>query len=223
MFRAHGTERVPENLVAPRAAIDDTAHVTHSGQIGERGIQTRKRLIEAMLGLVNEGGMPVVASVRSIASRAGVTEAVLYRYFPTKDAMFREVWETTLAAMVEQKRLLLEGPPKDPADLLRAWTRITYQQFDQDPAAFHFVLLSEGTAVWREEALYSIQGELLGAWMKSTIHGDLLSPLDHETALHCVVDLLLAVPRRIRIGCTSGPALDHVESTMTAMTRVLGI
>lgn len=76
-------------------------HVVGVGQIGERGIQTRKRLIEAMLGLVNEGGMPVVVSVRAIASREGVTEAVLYRYFPTKDAMFPEVWDTAHASMVE--------------------------------------------------------------------------------------------------------------------------
>jgi hypothetical protein len=54
-----------------------------------------------MLGLVNEGGMPVVVSVRAIASREGATEAVLYRYFLTKDAMFPEVWDTAHASMVE--------------------------------------------------------------------------------------------------------------------------
>ncbi|MBT5382593.1 MAG: TetR/AcrR family transcriptional regulator [Phycisphaerae bacterium] len=176
-----------------------------------------------MLGLVNEGGMPVVASVRSIASRAGVTEAVLYRYFPTKDAMFREVWETTLTAMVEQKRSLLENPLENPAELLRNWIRITYEQFDQDPAAFHFVFLSEGTAAWRKDAVYSVQGELLGAWLESTIPTEQFAPLDQMAALHCVVDLMLAVPRRIRDGCTDGPAIAHVDYTVAAITRVLGI
>jgi AcrR family transcriptional regulator len=197
--------------------------VASSGQIGARGIQTRRRLIEAMLELVNEGGMPVAASVRSIARRAGVTEAVLYRYFPTKDAMFREVWETTLAPMVEQKRVLLAEASGSPAEVLRDWIRITYEHFDRDPSAFHFVFLSEGTADWRDDPVYGVQGDLLGNWMVDVLDLGRLKPLSHTRALHCFADLLLAVPRRIRHGDLDGPATAYVEETLAASTRVLGI
>lgn len=39
------------------------------------------------------------------------------------------------------------------------WVRITHEQFDYDPAAFHCVFLSECTAVWRQNAVCSMQGE----------------------------------------------------------------
>ncbi len=198
-------------------------HLASSGHTGERGIQTRGRLIEAMLGIINEGGIPASASVRSIARRAGVTEAVLYHYFPTKDAMFREVWETTLAPMVEQKRALLSAAAGSTSDVLRDWIRITYEQFDGDPAAFHFVFLSEGTANWREDPIYGIQGDLLGNWMATALDAARIAPLSHSRALHCFVDLLLGVPRRIRHGDLDGPATAYVDETLAASLRVLGI
>ncbi|MDP6602308.1 MAG: TetR/AcrR family transcriptional regulator [Phycisphaerales bacterium] len=175
-----------------------------------------------MLELVNEGGMPAAASVRSIARRASVTEAVLYRYFPTKDAMLREVWETTLAPMVKQKRDLLAVPSESPAKVLGDWIQITYEQFDRDPAAFHFVFLSEGTADWRDDPIYRVQGDLLGTWMASAFDAKQIAPLSHSRALHCFVDLLLGVPRGIRFGDLPGPATAHVEETLAASARVLG-
>ncbi len=212
-----------EVVVACRHLIGNNANVAISGQIGERGIQTRTRLIEAMLELVNEGGLPAAASVRSIARRAGVTEAVLYRYFPAKEAMLREVWETTLKPMAEQKRALLAEASGSPTEVLQDWIRITYEQFDQNPAAFHFVFLSDGTANWREDPIYSVQGELLGNWMTGVLDPARIAPLSHTRALHCFVDLLLAVPRRIRSGDLDGPAIAYVDETLAASIRVLGI
>jgi hypothetical protein len=37
------------------------------------------------------------------------------------------------------------------------------------------------------------------------------------------VDLLLAVPRRIRSGDLDGPAIAYVDETLAASIRVLGI
>jgi hypothetical protein len=71
--------------------------------------------------------------------------------------------------------------------------------------------------------VYSVQGELLGALLKSTVPTEQFAPLDHKSAQNCVVDLLLAVPRRIRDGCTDGPAIAHVDYIVAAITRVLGI
>jgi AcrR family transcriptional regulator len=175
-----------------------------------------------MLELVNEGGMPAAASVRSIVRRAGVTEAVLYRYFPTKDAMLREVWETTLAPMVKQKRGLLDDCSESPAEVLEAWIQITYEQFDRDPAAFHFVFLSEGTANWRDDPIYRVQGDLLGTWMASALDAKQIAPLSYSRAVHVFVDLLLGVPRSIRFGELTGPATAHVKETLAASARVLG-
>ena len=194
-----------------------------SGQIGERGLQTRQRLVEAMLELVNEGGMPVSASVRSIAKRAGVTEAVLYRYFPTKEAMLKEVWDRALAPMVVEKQLLLDSAPSDPAHVLGAWIRITYEHFDRDPAAFHYVFLSEGTATWRDLPGYRVQRNLLRNWLTKELDESAFQSFTIDQALDCFIDVLLGVAKRIRSGDMEGPAVDHCEVTLTAAKRLFGL
>jgi AcrR family transcriptional regulator len=176
-----------------------------------------------MLSLVNEGGMPVAASVRSIARRAGVTEAVLYRYFPNKEAMFREVWDSVLAPMVEEKRRLLNRASSNPREVLRGWIQITYEHFDQDPAAFHYVFLSEGTADWRRDPAYAVQGELFGAWLSEWIQQDDLAPLCPRRAMNYFAALLLSVPRQIRREDLNAPAVDHIDETLLAAERLLGM
>jgi len=197
--------------------------VVNGAKIGARGTRTRQRLIDAMLDLVNEGGMPVAASVRQIARRAGVTEAVLYRYFPNKDAMFREVWDAALAPMVEQKRVLLQDSTGSPVEILRDWIRISYEHFDQDPAAFHYVFLSEGTADWRDDPAYSVQGDLFGDWLSQVIPTESLKPLSHTRSRDYFVALLLSVPCRIRHGGLQGPATAYVDETLVGACRLLGL
>ncbi len=174
-----------------------------------------------MLELVGEGGMPVAASVRSIARRAGVTEAVLYRYFPNKDAMFREVWESTLAPMASEKQRLLDETGDDVAKTLKAWIEITYRHFDDDPAAFHYVCLSEGTAVWRSDPAYSMQSTLFADWLASQVDEKRMAPLTHARASDYFATILLSVPRRIRLGELDGPASSHVDETLAVAKRLL--
>ncbi|MDP7029215.1 MAG: TetR/AcrR family transcriptional regulator [Phycisphaerales bacterium] len=176
-----------------------------------------------MLQLVSEGGMPVAASVRSIARRAGVTEAVLYRYFPNKDAMFREVWDSTLAPMVEEKRQLLAAAESSAVDTLRSWIEISYRHFDQDPAAFHYVFLSEGTATWRSDPSYGVQSALLKAWLETHVDAAAIAPLSHERACDYFVSIMLSVPRRIRLGKLEGPASTHTAEALTVAQRLLGL
>jgi AcrR family transcriptional regulator len=191
--------------------------------IGKRGSQTRQRLIDSMLSLVNEGGIPAAASVRAIARRAGVTEAVLYRYFPNKEAMFREVWDTVLVPMVDEKRRLLECATGDPRAILRDWIRITYEHFDRDPAAFHYVFLSEGTAAWRQDPAYGVQGEIFGEWLSGVVQRDALGPLQYTRARDYFVSLLLSVPRHARAGDLDDPAVAHVDETLFAACRLFGL
>ena len=191
--------------------------------IGMRGTETRQRLVEAMLELVNEGGMPVAASVRSIARRAGVTEAVLYRYFPNKDAMFREVWSAVLAPMVQAKLALIESDEGPPEALLESWIRVTYQHFDADPAAFHYVYLSEGTAAWREDPAYRVQGDMLADWFAGVRPEAIQVGMTHARLKDYFVATLLSVPREIRLGALPGPACDHVEETLAVSRGIFGI
>ena len=53
---------------------------------------TRQRILDAVLDLVAEGGLTEV-SVPDVARRSGASVATIYRYFPTKDALFQAAAE----------------------------------------------------------------------------------------------------------------------------------
>ncbi len=184
---------------------------------------TIDRLIDSMLDLVHREG-PSAATVRAIAAGAGVTEAVLYRYFPGKDPMYREVWDRRLESMIDAKRALLERPDLAPAAVMRAWVHTTFEQFDADPAAFNFVFLCNSTGAWRRDtALFSMQSELFQAWITEAVPADTLEPLSPSDAARCIAGMLLAVPRGIVQGTLAGPAVAHAEGVTAGCSRLLGL
>jgi AcrR family transcriptional regulator len=96
---------------------------------------TRGALLTAARELFAAGGFERT-TVRAVAERAGVNQALLFRYFGNKEALFAEaVTEQALAP-------LSEGPPET---LLE---RILAAMFDDAPgsAMFFAVLRSEGRA-----------------------------------------------------------------------------
>lgn len=189
-------------------------------EVGSRGAETRRKLVNAMLDLVQEGGMPAGASVRSIARRAGVTEAVLYRYFPNKDAMFREVWGKTMSPMIEAKVALLANENQSPVETLRDWIQITYEHYDTDPARFHYVFLSEGTVAWRSQDEYQVQSCAMLKWLGEAVDVRALAPMSLETALAFFAAMLLAVPTRLGMGDAVGDATDYVNDVLEASVRL---
>lgn len=64
--------------------------------VGASGVETRQRIITAAMRSVAEVGYSR-ASIREIASAAGITSASLYHYFPTKAKLL----EATVAAIEE--------------------------------------------------------------------------------------------------------------------------
>jgi len=61
-----------------------------SRRLTRRGLKRRKDLLEAAMTLFAEVGFDG-ATTKAIAERSGVTEAVVFRYFPTKHDLFHEV------------------------------------------------------------------------------------------------------------------------------------
>ena len=54
-------------------------------------LATRERLVESTIALLQEGGY-AAASVGAITARSGVAAGTLYRHFPSKEALFVEVF-----------------------------------------------------------------------------------------------------------------------------------
>lgn len=62
---------------------------------------TRERLLAAAHALVAEGGY-AAASVAAIAARAGVATGALYRHFPSKAALFVELFRTVCGRELDE-------------------------------------------------------------------------------------------------------------------------
>lgn len=69
-----------------------------------RGVETERRLFASAIELMNEQGFEAT-TLRQIASRAGVTHALLYRYFPSKPAIVLALYETLSVSLVDSASL----------------------------------------------------------------------------------------------------------------------
>lgn len=81
----------------------------HRGAEAER----RQALITATLDCIAESGLQG-ATVRQIASRAGVTGGLIRHYFAGKDEMLQAAYRETMAAMIEAAETAAEMAGDDP-------------------------------------------------------------------------------------------------------------
>src|SRR4051794_20177865 len=65
------------------------------GRRGPRRALTEDEILDAALGLLDQGG-PAAASVRGIAAKVGVAPNAVYTYFPDKDAVIKALVEHLL-------------------------------------------------------------------------------------------------------------------------------
>ena len=69
---------------------------------------TREKILKAALEAFSEKGYEGV-SVDEIARRAGVKKALIYYYFPSKEDLFKEVWERSISELEEHLFKEIEG------------------------------------------------------------------------------------------------------------------
>jgi AcrR family transcriptional regulator len=79
--------------------------------------RNRLRLLEAARTAFTEAGTAV--SLEQVARQAGVGIGTLYRHFPTRDALFAEVYRNEVQKLCDRARELADSLP--PLDALRFW------------------------------------------------------------------------------------------------------
>jgi AcrR family transcriptional regulator len=79
------------------------------------GDERRKQILAASIGVFARLGYHG-ATTRAIAREAGVAEALLYRYFTNKQALFREAVELTSSRLVHGLREVLARHPDSPIE-----------------------------------------------------------------------------------------------------------
>ena len=80
----------------------------------------RDALIAAALDLVAESG-PAAATVRAIASKAGVTAGLIRHYFRSKEDLTRAAYQAHMARMTEDNFAMVDAAPNSPEARLAAF------------------------------------------------------------------------------------------------------
>lgn len=160
-------------------------------------------LMAAVLRVAGRG-RSADATVREITAEAGVTEAALYRHFPSKEALYDAVYDGLVSRMLPAKQAIAAGqlPLRDK---LSEWVRVSYAAYDADRAGFTFAVLDPPPGL-AELPRYQRQSNLLVTLLEQgQITGELRAmPLPHAIALF--VAIMLAIPRGINAGSFLGPA-----------------
>lgn len=108
----------------------------------EQAEATRERILAAMAELVEEGDGRVEAIPnRAIAARAGVTEMTVYRHFPGRETLLRELWTWR-----NRRAGVTAGMPEAAEDIPGKMAQL-YASFDAAPA---HILASISTPQGRE-------------------------------------------------------------------------
>jgi AcrR family transcriptional regulator len=96
---------------------------------------TRQRILDAVLDLVSEGRLTEV-SVPDVARRSGASVATIYRYFPTKDALFQ-------AAAEEPARRAAGELPREEIELGGEYLRTMWDAFAENMPLLRHQLASD--------------------------------------------------------------------------------
>jgi AcrR family transcriptional regulator len=179
----------------------------------------RDEIVAATVRLVSRQGVSG-ASIRQIATEAGVTEGALYRHFESKDDLCQQAYRQIVADMAEEKEQILKSVAPLPARL-REWIRLSYAYFDRYPEAFTYVVLTPYD--FAESDIANRQGRLLTAMLTDANRAGQLPDMDPALALSHFTGLMLNIPRLINDRVLLGPASQYVDAVAAAVWAVLGV
>ena len=192
--------------------------------------QERRSGRELKRGLILEAARKVFeaegldgASLRAIAAEAGYTPPALYFHFDSKEAIYAEVLQVSLASLSEVVGRAV-APKQDPAERLRAAALAFFDFYAANPRdldlgfyLFRGGMKPKGLGRERDEAL---NGALAAALQPITDAAEALGATRHDANIltvdifaHAAGLLLLAHTGRIRMFGLSAPELmaRHVE------------
>lgn len=94
-----------------------------SEETGERSLATQAEILNAAIDTFQQQGFHGT-SIRAIAARAGVSIALIYYHFPSKEAILRLLMLRVTEELAEALRRALDSAPADPRDRLSALVRV---------------------------------------------------------------------------------------------------
>ncbi|TCK30507.1 TetR family transcriptional regulator [Ancylobacter aquaticus] len=108
---------------------------------GRDGADTRARIEAVALELFAQKGV-AGTSVRDIALGVGVSEGALYRHFPSKEKLSRELFLTRYATLAAEI-CAIDAAERELERKLRAVVGLACALFDAEPALFAYLLIHQ--------------------------------------------------------------------------------
>lgn len=179
----------------------------------------KEKIISAAIAVVANHG-PEGASIRAIASLAGVSEGAIYKHFPSKEGLIQFIYQRIVEEMVQTKEEISKGPGSL-REKLDKWVGVTFDYYDQQPDAFILLYLTPHRFETVDPATMTRQGEMIKEMiMEAQTKGEVRA-LEPELALSHFIGIELSVPRLINEGRLSPPAGKYVSEVVDAVMRVL--
>lgn len=182
------------------------------------GRSTKDDLREAAIRLGVREGIEG-ASIRTIAREVGITEGAVYKHYANKDELIREAYTSVVEGMARDKSVLVKTDL--PFELaVRAWVKLTYEYFDENPEAFSYVLLMPHRMAERLGEIYTKQGRMFRAFLLRSMEEKQIREMDPELGVALFTGLVLNIPRLINDGSIQGPAVNYAGEISDAVMRV---
>jgi AcrR family transcriptional regulator len=96
-------------------------------------------ILDAALAVFAEQGYDA-ARVRQIAERAGVSDAALYRHYPSKEAVAEDLFATHMRRSAEAFQAIAQDTARSVEDRVKALARANLAERNEQPNAHAFVL-----------------------------------------------------------------------------------
>lgn len=99
------------------------------------GVDRRKALLDVTKAIVQESG-PGGVSMGSVAERADVTRALVYKHFDNKEVLLRELYRREARSLDKQIRMMVEAAPDGFDSKLRAFAGAVLDAVDEHAPFF---------------------------------------------------------------------------------------
>jgi len=182
-----------------------------------RPARAREPLMKAALRRFVEQGIDGTG-IREVAADAGLSEAALYRHWPSKDDLVRDLYVHHLEELVT----ILDRAVGDSPDLpgaVRAAVVALYAHYDAEPLSFRFVLLMHADARLdaavgdRRTPLDVVDDLARRAWT---------GPGDHRYLTSTWAGMFLQTARHVLLGRLQPPLSAHSDAVTTLALRLMG-
>jgi AcrR family transcriptional regulator len=133
------------------------------------------------------------ADVQVVADRLGVGKGTVYRYYPTKEALFFAAVDAGMRALVENIDAVVNGLD-DPVEYFKRGIRSYLEFFDRNPDLVELLIIERAEFRDREKATYFVYRERdrgqRRALIKKGIASGVIRDIPPERILDVVGDLL---------------------------------